>query len=127
MNAIVVDTSAWIPYLAGRPNTVVDEAIHDGRVFLPPIVLAEIFSGKLNHRRRQELREAMERLPLCDCRFDHWIRVGELRASLMAAGITISIPDAHVAQCAMDLSGILVTEDKIFHLAADHCALQVVR
>ena len=37
-----------------------------------------------------------------------------LRADLRARGLSVSTPDAHVAQCALDVDGLLLTEDTIF-------------
>jgi predicted nucleic acid-binding protein len=45
---------------------------------------------------------------------EHWFRVGRLRADLRARGLSVSTPDAHVAQCALDLDGLLLTEDAVF-------------
>src|SRR5205085_10796471 len=33
---------------------------------------------------------------------EHWINVGNLRRALRQAGVSVTIPDAHVAQCALD-------------------------
>ena len=49
---------------------------------------------------------------------EHWFRVGKLRAGLRAEGLSVSTPDAHVAQCAIDTGGVLLTEDRVFEKIA---------
>ena len=114
MSALIVDTSSWIEYFAGRGPIVIDEALGEGRVHLPPIVVAELLSGKLRKGQRADLEALLRTLPLCKCDVDHWIRVGALRAALIVKGFTMSTPDAHVAQCALDLGGELLTTDRVF-------------
>ena len=48
----------------------------------------------------------------------HWFRVGKLRATLRARGLSVSTPDAHVAQCAIETGGVLLTEDRVFEKIA---------
>jgi predicted nucleic acid-binding protein len=33
-------------------------------------------------------------------------------------GLSVSTPDAHVAQCAIDTGGVLLTEDRVFEKIA---------
>ena len=44
----------------------------------------------------------------------HWVRVGELRRRLRGRGLSVSTPDAHVAQCALDVRGTLLSTDAVF-------------
>lgn len=114
MSALVVDTSSWVAYLGRGDGDLLDEALAEGRVHLPPVVAAELVSGKMTPGQRRALEQLLADLPLCATGFDHWVRVGRLRASLAARGLQVSTPDAHVAQCAIDLDGRLLTEDAIF-------------
>jgi tRNA(fMet)-specific endonuclease VapC len=120
VSALVVDTSSWIVYFAGRGSLAIDDALTEGRVYLPPIVAAEILSGRLGRKQREALEDLLGDLPLCVADLAHWCRVGRLRAALAARGVSVSTPDAHVAQCALDLRGTLLTEDAVFHLIAKH-------
>ena len=126
MSALVVDTSSWILYLnqGGRADWI-DEAMAEARVHLPLVVAAELLSGKLKPREREALSLMLERLPPCGADFAHWARVGELRAALQAKGLHVSTPDAHVAQCALDLGGALLTEDAVFAHIARHRPLRL--
>ena len=114
MNVLVVDTSSWISFFEGRENDDLDLALKEGRVYLSPVVAAELLSGGRTQRERDDLKEFLKELPLCDASLEHWMRVGELRQELMQKGFILSTPDAHVAQCALDLKGYLMTEDQIF-------------
>ncbi|MBI5762031.1 MAG: PIN domain-containing protein [Planctomycetes bacterium] len=125
MSALVVDSSSFIDYLAGRPLPELDEALLEGRVYLPPIVVAELFSGATRSVHEQDIRHAIDPLPLCPTPREHWIRVGRLRMSLARKGLTVSTPDAHVAQCSLDLRAQLLTRDRIFSRIARHCGLRL--
>lgn len=125
MSALVVDTSSWIAYFAGRGAPEIDEALAEGRVFLTPLVAAEILSGALDARQRADLEDLLSDLPVCDSTLDHWFRVGRLRATLRAKGVSVSTPDAHVAQCVLDYRGTLLTEDRVFEPIARHTGLRL--
>ena len=125
MSALVVDTSSWISYFAGRGSPLIDDALAEGRVYLPVVVAAELLSGRLSARERKELEDLLSDLPLSGTEREHWFRVGKLRAALLPKGVTVSTPDAHVAQCALDLGGTLLTEDRVFRLIAAHAVLSL--
>lgn len=128
MNALVIDTSTWINYFNGKKVLLqeqVDNALKEGRVFLSPVVAAELISGtKQSQAMENELIDFLKELPLCDHSFEHWVRVGKLRRDLAKKGISISTPDAHVLQCALDLKAYLVHEDKIFDKVCAHIPLK---
>lgn len=125
MSALVVDTSSWVTYLADTSPSVIDEALAEGRVYIPPIVIAELLSSKMTKRQRGDLKSFLLDLPLCDLSFEHWVRVGSLRAHLFSKGLSISTPDAHVAQCAVDLNADLLSEDQVFFKISQKTALRL--
>ncbi len=114
MSALVVDTSSWIAWLAGGGSPLIAEALDEGHVQLPVVVAAELLSGRLEDSERAELKDMLSDLPPLGVDLDHWFRVGQLRAALRARGLSVSTPDAHVAQCALDVDGFLLTEDRVF-------------
>jgi tRNA(fMet)-specific endonuclease VapC len=114
VSALVVDTSSWIAWLAGGGSPAVEEALEEGRLHLPVIVAAELLSGRLDESERAELQDMLSDLPAVGTEASHWFRVGKLRADLRAMGLSVSTPDAHVAQCAIDTDGVLLTEDRVF-------------
>jgi len=125
VSALVVDTSSWISYFRGTGSPLVDVALEEARVSLPPVVAAELLSGKLAPRKRADLEELLGDIGLLDCDLSHWCRVGKLRSDLAARGLSISTPDAHVAQCALDLDAELLTEDEVFGEIARHHPLRL--
>jgi tRNA(fMet)-specific endonuclease VapC len=125
VSAIVADTSEWIEYFAGRPATLLDHGLAAGLVVVPPVVVAELLSGVRTAAEHSALESLLSDLGLCDAAFGHWVRVGALRASLRARGLTVSIADAHVAQCALDLDAMLLTRDDVFSKIAVHAALRL--
>jgi tRNA(fMet)-specific endonuclease VapC len=118
VNVLVIDTSVWISYFKGSPFPQVDLALREGRVYLPPIVPAELLSARLKAGQRESLIGFLKELPLIETHFEHWSRVGEMRSKLLAKEFQISTPDAHIAQCALDLDGYLLSEDQIFQKIA---------
>jgi hypothetical protein len=126
VSALVIDTSAWISFFAGRGDDRVPEWLEEGRVHLPPLVAAELCSGRLGARRRRALEALLADLPPCGTGLDHWMRVGHLRAELRAKGLSVSTPDAHVARCALDLGAELLTEDRVFRAVARHAPLKLL-
>jgi predicted nucleic acid-binding protein len=112
--SVVVDTSVWIEFFRGTGAHELEQLLVDGLVLLPPIVVAELFSAPLRRQEMQGLADALEQLTLHPVPFDHWRSVGQLRAQLARAGISISVPDAHVAQCALETESYLWSFDGIF-------------
>lgn len=125
MSALVVDTSSWIAWLAGGGSPAVDEALEEGRLHLPVIVAAELLSGRLAESERAELQDMLSDLPAVGTEAEHWFRVGKLRADLRTRGLSVSTPDAHVAQCALDTGGMLLTEDRVFEKIAKVVSLRL--
>jgi predicted nucleic acid-binding protein len=114
VSALVVDTSSWIAWLAGGGSPLIEEALMEGRVHLPVVVAAELLSGRLDPSERTELQDLLSDLPALGLDPEHWFRVGQLRSDLRALGVSVSTPDAHVAQCALDTGADLLTEDRVF-------------
>lgn len=124
MSALVADTSIWVEFFRGRPLPALEQALDRGFVVLPPIVGAELLSSPLA-RKREQLADMLRELPLHPTPFEHWANVGALRARMRRAGLSVSTPDAHIAQCALDCAGLLWTRDAIFSKVAKHCSLRL--
>jgi predicted nucleic acid-binding protein len=125
VSGVVADTSEWVEYLAGRPAADLDHALSIGAVVLSPIVVAELVSGTKSLKERRALIDLLSDLVVHDTPLAHWIRVGELRGRLRAQGLSVSTPDAHVAQCALDREARLLTRDRIFSKVATLCPLRL--
>jgi predicted nucleic acid-binding protein len=114
VSGVVVDTSVWIDFFAGRAVPSLEEALAHGSVVLSPLVVAELISGARRHRDRAAIADLTLDLTLHETPLDHWIRVGELRRRLRGRGLAVSTPDAHVAQCAIDRDAVLLSRDAVF-------------
>ena len=122
---VIVDTSAWVEFLAGRAVPLLEDALGHGTVVLPPIVVAELVSGARRPRDRAAIADLVADIPAHETPVAHWVRVGELRLRLRARGLSVSTPDAHVAQCALDRGGILLSYDGVFPRIARLTALRI--
>jgi tRNA(fMet)-specific endonuclease VapC len=118
VSGVVVDTSVWIEFFAGRPVPSLEEALAQGSVVLSPLIVAELVSGARRSRDRESIAGLMRELPLHETPLDHWVRVGDLRRQLSGRGLAVSTPDAHVAQCALDRDALLLSRDAVFQRIA---------
>lgn len=125
MSGVVADTSVWVDFLAGGDVPLLVDALAQTTVVLPPIVVAELMSGARRRRDRAAIADLVRDLPLHETPVEHWLRVGELRRTLRGLGLSVSTPDAHVAQCALDRSALLLSRDAVFRRITQHCALRV--
>lgn len=122
---LIVDTPAWIDFFAGRPVPLLEDALSLGTVVLPPLVVSELVSGAREDSDRAALVDLLEDLAIHETPREHWVRVGELRRRMIAAGHAVSTPDAHVAQCALDRDAPLLSRDRAFVRVARHAPLRL--
>jgi predicted nucleic acid-binding protein len=125
VSGVVVDTSVWIDFLTGLSTPALEEALSNGLVVLPPLVVAELVSGARQQQEREAIEYFIEKLLLHETPLAHWIRVGELRRTLRNKGLSVSTPDAHVAQCALDREAVLLSRDAVFRSIARHAPLRI--
>lgn len=123
--AVIVDTSVLIDLLGGTRYLILDRALADGSLVLPPLVIAEVLSGEMTPAGRVMLGDLLQDYPLHTTSLEHWMDMGTLRRSLRAKGLNVTLPDAHVAQCALDLDATLLTRDDIFLHIARHTPLRL--
>ena len=127
MAGVVVDTSAWIHFFNGSDADNVAEALEHGAAVLPPIVVSELITGATTQKQRQAVGELLQDAPIHATPLEPWIRVGDLRRTLAQKGLAVTIPDAHVAQCALDLDAVLLSSDGVFSSIAKHVRLRLRR
>jgi len=126
VNGVVVDTSVWIDFFAGAELPALVDALERGVVVLPPVVIAELVSGARRRAERRAVAELMLELTIHETPPEHWVRVGTLRRELKDRGLSVSTPDAHVAQCALDRGAPLLTRDQIFARIAEQVPLKLI-
>lgn len=123
---MIVDTSSWVHYFnSGNGHELIEAALDAGRVRVTPLIAAELLSGSMSGPRRSELEEFIADLPLVPSPLEHWFRVGHLRSMLRTKGYTVSTPDAHIAQAALDTGDALLSSDAIFKKIAKHAKLKL--
>ncbi|HKS23930.1 MAG TPA: PIN domain-containing protein [Thermoanaerobaculia bacterium] len=127
MADVVIDASVWIDYLSGAKIQSVDDAVTDDLAVIPPLVVAELVTGALTPAMREAVGELLQDVWVHETPLEHWIDVGTLRRLLGRKGINATVPDAHIAQCALDLEASLLTRDKIFAEIAKHTRLRLAR
>jgi predicted nucleic acid-binding protein len=123
--AVIGDTSAIVDYLYGRGSQAIEEAILAETLVLPPLVIAELLSGSNAPLRRAEIADVVKDLPMHSVELPHWIAVGNLRHDLKRHGLNVTIPDAHIAQCALERDVPLLTRDAIFLRIAEYVPLRL--
>ena len=122
---VVVDSSVWIDVLNEKPSADLEDVLARGVAVIPPIVVAELVAGASTVRHREALEELLQEIVVHETSLQHWIEVGDLRRRLKHAGVTVTVPDAHVAQTAIDRRALLLTRDAIFLKIAKHSALRL--
>lgn len=122
---VVADTSTWIDHLAGKSNPSMDAALLAESVVFPPLVVTELFAGADSPERRAMIGEFLQNFPIHDVGLDDWMCLGNLLRNLRRHGLNATLPDAHVAQCALDLDATLLTRDAVFGRIAEHVPLRL--
>lgn len=125
MAGVIADTSVWIQHFRGTRIPALIQALEEVTIVMPPLVVAELLSGAESTEERSVIGELLQDAPLHPTPLAHWIAVGDLRRMLRTKGVEVTVPDAHVAQCALDLDGTLLSTDTIFRRIARHCPLRL--
>jgi predicted nucleic acid-binding protein len=125
VSALFVDTSVWVEFFRGTPLPHLEGALQDGLVVLAPIVAAELLSSPLSKVERRSLSAFLQDLPMHPTPLDHWLAVGALRAQLSKKGLSVSTPDAHIAECAIEAGSALWSHDAIFRKVARASSLRL--
>lgn len=123
---IAVDTSSWIAYLSGAQGDdvpVVDAALADSQVCLPPVVLTELLSDPGLPPR---VAEVLSEVPVLDLTPGYWERAGRLRARILAGRRKARLAEALIAQSCLDHGVALVTRNRDFRPFAQVARLKLV-
>jgi predicted nucleic acid-binding protein len=123
--AVIVDSSVWIDYLDGEVIAELETATAEARLLLSPLAVAEVLSGDVTPRYREMVGWFLQEFPMHPTPLAHWLAVADLRRLLRFKGVNVTLPDAHIAQCALDVDATLVTRDDIFLHIAKHTPLRL--
>ena len=111
---LAVDTSTLVEFFNGTEGKDVnafEASLHASKVYLPPIVLAEILSyPKLS----KEVKSTLTSLPSLELIDGFWYRAGLLRSKVFQKKRKARLGDALIAQYCIDHKLTLITRDNDF-------------
>jgi len=119
---IVLDTNIYCDFAEGLPDAVDAIATYGQSIFIPSVVLGELFFGFMKGSRQQfnekKLRQVVSRLKIeiIDVNTDVARKYATIYLSFQKKGIKIPINDVWIAACCMEMGGTLLTRDKHFEL-----------
>jgi len=119
---LVLDTNIYCDFAEGLPDAVDAIAAYGQSIFIPSVVLGELFFGFIKGCRQQfnekKLRQIVSRLKIeiIDVNADVARKYAMIYLSLQKRGIKIPINDVWIAACCMEVGGTLLTRDKHFQL-----------
>jgi predicted nucleic acid-binding protein len=122
---IAADTSSLVAYFAGDKGpdvTLIEEALSQGALCLPPVVLTELLSDPSSRARLAPIVTGWQLLTITA---DYWLRASETRSRILAKGLRARIPDTLVAQSCIDHDVLLIARDGDFRHFAKHCGLKL--
>jgi predicted nucleic acid-binding protein len=123
---IAADTSTWVAFLQGDSGAdveLLDRALADRHVLMPPAVLTELLSDP---QLPEDLRTTLTDVPLVELAEGFWRRAGDLRASVLRTRRKARLGDALIAQACIDGGIPLITRDRDFRAFADAAGLDLV-
>jgi len=129
---LVLDTNIYCDFAEGLPDAVDAIATYGQSIFIPSVVIGELFFGFMKGSRQQfnekKLRQVLSRLKIeiIDVNTDVARKYAMIYLSLQERGIKIPINDVWIAACCMEVGGILLTRDKHFELV-DQIEAMVLR
>ena len=115
---IAVDTSSWIAFLSGATGAdvvLVEQALADRQVAMPPVVMTELLS---NSKLPAPVSRLIAQVPMLDVLDGYWERAGVLRAKVLRLKRRAPLADALIAQSCVDHEVALVTRDGDFRTFA---------
>ncbi|EPR34255.1 MULTISPECIES: type II toxin-antitoxin system VapC family toxin [Desulfococcus] len=117
---LVLDTNIYCDFAEGVPQTVDIMAELGESIYLPAVVIGELFYGFMNGRRREwnemKLNEIIEKLQITviDVTQPVASKYGLIYLSLVKKGHKIPLNDVWIAACCMEVGGTLLTRDHHF-------------
>jgi predicted nucleic acid-binding protein len=123
---IAADTSTWVALIQGdngRDVQLLDAALQDRQLLMPPVVIAEILSDA---KLPKAIAISLSDIPMIEIADGYWERVGALRARVLGKGRRARLGDALIAQSCLDRGISLLTRDRDFKAFTEAAGLQLV-
>ena len=127
---ILVDTTVWIDFFAGRPRlhvAALEQFLRTGEdICICGIVLAEVLQGIRSDLDVSKTKEYLGDLIFLPMRQATFFRAAEIYRSLRKKGITIRKPvDCMIASVAIEYDIPLLHNDRDFDHIAKHSKLRI--
>ena len=122
---IAADTSTWIAFLEGAKGQdvdLLDRALREHQVLMPPVVLTELLSDP---QLPVNVAKPLAEVPMIEIEAGFWERAGALRAKVLLKHRKARQGDALIAQCCVDRGVPLLTRDRDFHAFVDAAGLNI--
>ena len=122
---IAADTSSLLALLNGKEGgdvELIDRALAERQLALPPVVVAEMLSFPAVSSLVSSL---ITELPCLEPGSGFWERAGVTRRTILALGLRARLADTLVAQSCLDYALPLVTRDRDFRHFAVHTGLRL--
>ena len=119
---LIFDTNIYCDFAEGLPDAIDVIATYGQSIFIPSVVLGELFFGFMKGSRQQfnekKLRQVVSRLKIeiIDVNIDVARKYALIYLSLQKRGVRIPLNDVWIAACCMEVGGTLLTRDKHFEL-----------
>jgi predicted nucleic acid-binding protein len=123
---IAADTSTWIAFLQGargRDVELLDQALEDRHLLMPPVVLTELLNDP---KLPSSVAEILSEVPLLEIEPGYWARAGALRAKVLAKRRKARLGDALIAQSCIEAGTALLTRDQDFRAFAEAAELDLI-
>jgi predicted nucleic acid-binding protein len=123
---IAADTSTWIAFLEGAKGPdveLLDRALRERQVLMPPIVLTELLSDP---QLPSSVGKTLADVPMIEIEAGFWQRAGALRANILSKHRKARLGDALIAQCCTDRGVPLLTRDRDFQAFAEAAGLNIM-
>jgi predicted nucleic acid-binding protein len=122
---IAADTSTWIAFIQGDQGgdvQLLDSALQDRQLLMPPVALAELFSDS---NLPKSIAASLRDVPTIEIADGYWERAGALRAKVSAKRRKARLGDALIAQSCLDRGISLITRDRDFRAFAEAAGLHL--
>lgn len=123
---IAADSSSLIALFRGDggPDVqLLDRALDQAIVVLPPVVVTEILSFP---PLKEEVARLVRALTVLEVLPGFWQRAARIRARILARGLRARLADTLIAQSCLDHGVPLITRDRDFQHFADHADLTLL-
>jgi predicted nucleic acid-binding protein len=126
---MLIDTSVWIDYFAGRPTAqveILDAQLEDvDNLCICGVILTEVLQGIKNQHECHKVRGLFDNLSFLPMKRDVFLRAADIYRSLRRRGLTIRKPvDCLIAAVALENDLPLLHNDRDFHPIEKHFHLK---